>query len=116
MESYFSNGIYVPAIFLNQERFFSIPFKKFDKIDKSADEIHLETVNKNNNSLYKKIVFCPTMLVTGQVFNEICFPKSSHIVSGQYGIGKTYAFILYKVLSDNIYSYYHFARHHADNH
>jgi hypothetical protein len=56
---------------------------------------------------YKKLKFCPTYMTTGQVFRSLMFGQNTLLVTGHYGIGKTYSFVLYRLLSDIIFRYKH---------
>ncbi len=53
-------------------------------------------------NLYKKIVFCPTKMITGQVFNYILNANQSNWIYGISGISKTFSFILYILLSNYV--------------
>jgi hypothetical protein len=52
-------------------------------------------------------LFCPTYLVTKPVFNFINSDNQYLMVTGQYGVGKSWAFFLYFLLNDIIYRYRH---------
>ena len=46
-------------------------------------------------------------MTTGQVFRSLMFGQKTLLVTGHYGIGKTYSFVLYRLLSDIIFRYKH---------
>lgn len=52
--------------------------------------------------------FCPTYMVTGQVFRSIYDGSSNfQLLKGRYQIGKTYSMRLYVLLSEMIFRYRH---------
>jgi hypothetical protein len=57
--------------------------------------------------MFKKLTFCPTYVITGQIFRKILEPERFQFLTGQYGVGKTYSFILYTLLSEMIFRYRH---------
>ncbi len=63
------------------------------------------------NEVYKKIKFWPTRIVTGQVFSTIMDRDKFYMITGQSGVGKTYAFLLYKLLGNYHYQLNHYVRH-----
>jgi hypothetical protein len=55
------------------------------------------------DELYKKIAFCPTYLITREIFKKIIIEKNYCLLTGVSGVGKTYSFILYKILSEMVF-------------
>jgi hypothetical protein len=70
-------------------------------------EIYVDEDNLDKGLIYRKLQFCPTYFVTGQIFRKIFRLKEVRFLTGQYGVGKTYSFILYNVLSEIIFRYRH---------
>ena len=56
---------------------------------------------------FRKLSFVPTYIITGQIFRSIFEESNSNLLTGQYGVGKTYSFVLYKLLSEMIFRYRH---------
>lgn len=77
------------------------------KIYRTKEVVDRSFITKNASVKYKKITFCPTYFTTSQVFRRILSSKKYLVLTGHFGIGKTYSFILYRVLSDMIYQYKH---------
>ena len=56
--------------------------------------------NAQNKSLYIK--FFPTHFVAGYIFDFINNSRANNLIQGHYGISKTFSFILYEFLSNNM--------------
>ena len=48
------------------------------------------------------IAFCPTKMITGQVFRYILESCGANWMQGHLGISKTFSFILYIILSNYV--------------
>jgi hypothetical protein len=56
---------------------------------------------------FRKLKFCPTYLITGQIFRQIFSSTDYQLLKGPSGVGKTYSLILYTLLSEIIFRYRH---------
>jgi hypothetical protein len=72
-------------------------------------EMNLDSMSKDEieQSYFRKLRFCPTYVVTGQIFRAIKESPNFLLLTGQYWVGKTYSFILYRLISEIIYNYKH---------
>ncbi len=49
-----------------------------------------------------QIVFCPTRIITGEVFKYILNHRGPNWMQGHNGVSKTFSFILYVLLSNYV--------------
>lgn len=52
-----------------------------------------------------QIVFCPTRMITGQVFKYILNHRGPNWMQGHNGVSKTFSFILYVLLSNYVINF-----------
>jgi hypothetical protein len=55
-----------------------------------------------SSNVYRNIVYCPTKMITGQVFRFILEGRGQNWMQGYRGVAKTFAFILYIILSNYV--------------
>ena len=92
----------MPLDMCSQPRFKEdlLSYKQIRQLNEEV-EIKVDEINEKDYLDYKfrKLQFCPTYFVTGQVFRQIFQLSEYRFLTGQYGAGKTYSFILYTLLS-----------------
>lgn len=54
---------------------------------------------------YKILLFIPTYITTHQLWRYMYRTKGTRLITGQFGMGKSHACLLYKIISDYIYRY-----------
>ena len=84
----------------------SISYRVIKNLNEEV-EIRVDEENEKNFSKlkFRKLRFCPTYFVTGQIFRQVFKGSDFLLLTGQYGVGKTYSFILYTLLSEIIFRY-----------
>jgi hypothetical protein len=108
---YFTDGVWVPSDMCSQKGFQG-PMISYQEIKSLNEEVEVNAEEMEEEDLrelkFRKLKFCPTYLITGQIFNSIlCQKNLDYLHVGPQGSGKSHSLLLYVLLSEIIFRYRH---------